>query len=757
MKKIISNLAETLNLSEKNTSEIIDMTISVIKQRLLLGEIILINDIASFETDKKNEQILIYPDKMIKVLIPPELYPKVTLKSKKTEPRSKQDPYTRDLKTLISIRANLDEQFAQLFMDSLIKEISLSLKSNGTCKLPGLGSFIRKANPKGYFNPKAELSYNNPRVTFIPEKTFQNEINKAFVFFEPTIVNIKKLPEKKHSPKEILEGLEKIVKTIQTYPKNIELTEDKQETSAENSDLKQEEKSAANQAQSSDFISSVGIKEKEDSSTQNELKHETSRHKHGKEELKSKISDILSEAVSIENSDLNYSRDFYNIDITYNIDNLANLPDLKDKDRENKTDIASNEAANGNQVITENTSTTEGDDINKDQKKEHSHFISENTVQDSNVISSEKQEISKKTESALSESNYSEKSTSRQENIPDDAIIENNIDIDAIMSVVSKEEITAKEEAYSESQPQESDNKVASAEHIDDNTERSENSEIIKRFPEKREAASDINHIDIDAIMSTVDSRYKDKPDKDNDNTKKDAQTYSTTSKNSIEDQNSDKDDIKKTTENKNFIEELLKKKEEQDNEAPSIQSEDKNSKSERYRMLIPETEYSEDVVIAKSKKKKFLMIASAITFAVILLFVFAARSCKKETKEVIHVNIESVTKAMDSLSAQASSASKSVIQNDEADNNVNTDKFLTVILAKEGDNLQALSKKYYGNEVFWIYLYDANKELIPDPKKLDPGIRMVIPRPGAFGFDIQSQAAIEAAERKGVAILSGK
>lgn len=49
-------------------------------------------------------------------------------------------------------------------------------------------------------------------------------------------------------------------------------------------------------------------------------------------------------------------------------------------------------------------------------------------------------------------------------------------------------------------------------------------------------------------------------------------------------------------------------------------------------------------------------------------------------------------------------------------------------ITTKEKD-IKRIAKDYYGNETFWIYIYEANNEAIEDPKKIEIGTPVKIPK----------------------------
>jgi nucleoid DNA-binding protein/nucleoid-associated protein YgaU len=53
----------------------------------------------------------------------------------------------------------------------------------------------------------------------------------------------------------------------------------------------------------------------------------------------------------------------------------------------------------------------------------------------------------------------------------------------------------------------------------------------------------------------------------------------------------------------------------------------------------------------------------------------------------------------------------------------------LAVVTFKEGSRLTLLSLKYYGNKLFWVYIYEANKNKITNPDDIGAGTRLMIPR----------------------------
>ncbi|MCL1943195.1 MAG: HU family DNA-binding protein [Candidatus Azobacteroides sp.] len=641
MKKMISHLAGKLNLSEKMTSQIIEATISVIKQRLLLGETILVNDIALFGTEKRMEQILIYPDKLVKVLIPPKLVPNITF-IHSSSIGIIPDTRIRDLKTLITIQAGLDEASAQLFSDFLIKEISTLLETDSFCTLNGLGTFKKQLKPEFSFHPASTTYRNRYRIIFLPEKSFRDEINKAFSFFEPIIVGIKKLPEKKQpSPKEIFEDLEKIVKTIQTSPKD-----------------------TINVSASSDLLEKTQetlVEEPEN--TANNLPTPCNAVEH--------IEEIIEETVETFPVSINDNDN----------DNSENQPEPGTDEQETAAVITVENIQPENQyVLPEQQEQPETTDEN----------IPEITTEIEHYIA--------------------ERASVSEDNITEAAISDINIDIEAIMTAVDTEEAIEDGRDHFDQTPEQQ-----TPEHQIPNDEKEIESD--REETHVPPAFVNFNPIDIDAIMSTVDSYYLKEEEETSGNMPKNAYREPVTP---VVESGTDTNST----------------------ESPANDPEKSESeKKEENRLLVPENEDSSDTDVKIKNKKKRILFISAISFIVLLMIVVIKVNSDK--KEVIQV------------SSEMSHSKPESSPNDTENNDV--DKVLGVEDIKPGVDLFTLSEKYYGNKIFWIYLYEANKSLIPDPIKLDSGIQLIIPNPDAYGFDIQSPEAIELAKRKGDAMLTEK
>lgn len=67
----------------------------------------------------------------------------------------------------------------------------------------------------------------------------------------------------------------------------------------------------------------------------------------------------------------------------------------------------------------------------------------------------------------------------------------------------------------------------------------------------------------------------------------------------------------------------------------------------------------------------------------------------------------------------------------------------------KAGVFMTRMALKHYGNKVFWVYIYEENKDRIKNPNKIPIGTRLVIPDRSKYGIDADNPASVEKATQK--------
>lgn len=66
---------------------------------------------------------------------------------------------------------------------------------------------------------------------------------------------------------------------------------------------------------------------------------------------------------------------------------------------------------------------------------------------------------------------------------------------------------------------------------------------------------------------------------------------------------------------------------------------------------------------------------------------------------------------------------------------------------------LSTMAREYYGQNIFWVYIYEANKDHLGDPNKISAGTRVVIPDKSSLPKASSTTEAVRMAEKKAAEI----
>lgn len=83
--------------------------------------------------------------------------------------------------------------------------------------------------------------------------------------------------------------------------------------------------------------------------------------------------------------------------------------------------------------------------------------------------------------------------------------------------------------------------------------------------------------------------------------------------------------------------------------------------------------------------------------------------------------------------------------------------KVIARVKIEPGSRLTLISLKYYGSKLFWVYLYEYNKNVIKDPNNVPIGTVIEVPAPEMYGIDRRDRSSVEKAAARQTEILSGK
>ena len=75
------------------------------------------------------------------------------------------------------------------------------------------------------------------------------------------------------------------------------------------------------------------------------------------------------------------------------------------------------------------------------------------------------------------------------------------------------------------------------------------------------------------------------------------------------------------------------------------------------------------------------------------------------------------------------------------------TDNVLASVKVQAGQRLTLIAEEYYGNKVFWVYLYEYNKAKIgSNPDRIPIGMEIIVPAKEVYGIDANSASSVEIA-----------
>lgn len=82
--------------------------------------------------------------------------------------------------------------------------------------------------------------------------------------------------------------------------------------------------------------------------------------------------------------------------------------------------------------------------------------------------------------------------------------------------------------------------------------------------------------------------------------------------------------------------------------------------------------------------------------------------------------------------------------------------QWLDTVVVEAGTRLTLLSLSYYGDKVFWVYVYIANRDVIKDPNRVPAGASLRIPMPDRYRIDAADKESVARAAKLQREILAG-
>ncbi len=147
------------------------------------------------------------------------------------------------------------------------------------------------------------------------------------------------------------------------------------------------------------------------------------------------------------------------------------------------------------------------------------------------------------------------------------------------------------------------------------------------------------------------------------------------------------------------------------------LYSSKKNNTMKKEEKPVFEVEETKDVKKQPKKKSGWLwLIVSIIVIASVIYAMLSTESKKDKMKKPVKTEV---------LSAPVEPAP--VVNAPVVD--PSSWPIMKEVTLKKGQRLTLLALENYGDKVFWVYIYEANKENMPNPNKLKEGTKIRIPQ----------------------------
>ena len=174
-----------------------------------------------------------------------------------------------------------------------------------------------------------------------------------------------------------------------------------------------------------------------------------------------------------------------------------------------------------------------------------------------------------------------------------------------------------------------------------------------------------------------------------------------------------------------------------------------------------PIPERPEEQARSKPEEKGVLMIV-AFLIIVISVFFYLGRNNWKPAPAQEEVITEAKNTAKDTVQESAwmlhpDSVAEKTPHKEPEPYVEPAPKPLGQVKIKHGDRLTVIALEYYGNKLFWVYIYQHNKAVIKDPNNVPIGTVIEIPAPESYGIDAKSRESREKAAALQTEILAGE
>lgn len=160
----------------------------------------------------------------------------------------------------------------------------------------------------------------------------------------------------------------------------------------------------------------------------------------------------------------------------------------------------------------------------------------------------------------------------------------------------------------------------------------------------------------------------------------------------------------------------------------------------------IPKSDYRNVKSSSNKGNKTILIIILILLIGAIALLAYLFMSQAKQENPITLPQVETTVEPTTLPGEEDNIDDQQEVENLTAQAPLDTTKALAKIIIEPGSRLTLLALDYYGHKIFWVYIYEYNKNVIDDPNNVPVGTELVIPAPEVYQIDVKDRASIERA-----------
>lgn len=158
------------------------------------------------------------------------------------------------------------------------------------------------------------------------------------------------------------------------------------------------------------------------------------------------------------------------------------------------------------------------------------------------------------------------------------------------------------------------------------------------------------------------------------------------------------------------------------------------------YENVYDEEEHQEEVQLAKRRSFVWGLLAGLLVLVVVGYFAYVKGYISFNINQEDDLSLNQLEKTVVDTIATPIDSIKVVetLEPEVVTDTIRANYYLT-----------KMSRKHYGRYEFWVYIYEENKENIPNPNKVSPGMVVIIPPAEKYGIDRNNEESVKKALAK--------